>query len=357
MATDVFYSQKCQLNFRLFEKERFVDDNEEVEVVGNQPTSNTIPINDGEDVRDYSSRFQRSTKAMSKRRRDVDDEFYFNRVHYHYEILKKRLVRAPGSDSIQKSNILQIKSLPALHKAAATGDLSQINTPLDRGEDINVPLPFRAILKEEIRFQFEGCSPLQIAVFFGKSKAVDALLERGADINAQDADNGAVLMYAISGENRGLVMKLLTNGANTRNRDKYGAYVLHHAVRYGDMLLYSLLVEFGADPKEIAENGSAPIHEAAFYGNEAVVKALLEQDNTLTSMRRKDGRTPLHRAAMKLSINEANHVRLVLALIENGSDVNATDEHGLSPLHEAAVRDILRRSLSCFNKNSDGSTR
>ena len=315
--------------------------------MGNEPAPSTAPSIEGEEVKEFAQS-QKSTKTKSKAKKDLDEESYFNRVHYHHEIWKKRLVRAVESSDEEKSNILKVEDLPPLHKAAATGDLSQITALLDDGYNIDAPLPFRAILSEDNSFQFEGCSPLQIAAFFGKSKALDLLLDRGADVNARDADKAEVLEYAISGEKQGLVMKLLAKGANTRSKNKYGRSVLHCAVEYGDLLLFYLLVEYGADPTEEDKEGGAPIHAAAFYGNEAVVRALLEQDSSMASMREKDGSTPLHNAVMKADIKEEDHVKLIRALIEHGSDVNARQEDDCTPLLEAAVRDTPTILLCCL---------
>jgi len=72
---------------------------------------------------------------------------------------------------------------------------------------------------------------------------------------------------------------------------------------------------------------------AAKHGATTMVLALLAKDASLISARDTDGSTPLHCATWK------GHERLVEVLLQQGADVNATNnnEHwGTTPLHAAA---------------------
>ncbi len=73
--------------------------------------------------------------------------------------------------------------------------------------------------------------------------------------------------------------------------------------------------------------------KAAKHGATGTVLTLLAQDASLISARDTDGSTPLHCATWK------GHERLVEVLLQQGADVNATnnnDHWGTTPLHAAA---------------------
>src|SRR5512142_2425443 len=71
------------------------------------------------------------------------------------------------------------------------------------------------------------------------------------------------------------------------------------------------------------------IHEAAESGNVGLVKAFLDK-GTDVNARDDKGRTPLHRAASK-GREEVSEL-----LVAKGADVNGKDDAGWTPLHAAA---------------------
>jgi ankyrin repeat protein len=113
-----------------------------------------------------------------------------------------------------ESRKLEVSELPLLHRAAAEGRLLEIARLLDAGEDIDTPLPFQAAQEtpDSATFYFEGCSPLHLSTWFGKVKAVDLLLDRGANIVAHDAGKAEALLYAICGCDPGIAVRLLARG-------------------------------------------------------------------------------------------------------------------------------------------------
>src|SRR4051794_33477058 len=75
---------------------------------------------------------------------------------------------------------LVIDELPPLHKAAAIGNCPEILRLLDEGSEIDFPLPFNAILSSPTclrwtLYNFEGCTPLHLACWFGKLPAIMVL--------------------------------------------------------------------------------------------------------------------------------------------------------------------------------------
>lgn len=78
-------------------------------------------------------------------------------------------------------------------------------------------------------FYFEGCTPLHLASWFGKAKAINLLLNRGASILVQDAGGSEALVYAICGEDPGVAIGLLARGADVNATDDRQRTALHIA--------------------------------------------------------------------------------------------------------------------------------
>jgi len=154
------------------------------------------------------------------------EESYFKRVHFHREILKLVSGSAPGFNTPTKIELvetlpLQIESLPLLHKAAAQGQQDKISQLLDDGEDIDSSFLSAAHLeKDGRRCEFEGCTPLHIASWYGQLKSIILLLDLGADINKRSLDGKQALVFAVLGEDPGVATLLLRRGADINNRDE-----------------------------------------------------------------------------------------------------------------------------------------
>jgi hypothetical protein len=105
-------------------------------------------------------------------------------------------------ESAPKDDFKEIDELPPLHRAGARGKLLDLIALLDEGEDINTALPFQAVRTNGVCviFYFGGCTPLHLASWFGKGKAINLLLGCGANIVAPDMTRSEALVYAICGE-------------------------------------------------------------------------------------------------------------------------------------------------------------
>jgi len=99
--------------------------------------------------------------------------------------------------------------LVSLSEAVRKGDLKQVKSCLNRGEDIE---------KSDRR----GRTVLHIAVMVEKPEVARYLLEHGANVNRQDDEGRTPLHIAALLKNDGIVNLLIKHGADRTIRDVYG---------------------------------------------------------------------------------------------------------------------------------------
>ncbi|KAM7383203.1 hypothetical protein PAMP_002874 [Pampus punctatissimus] len=99
----------------------------------------------------------------------------------------------------------------------------------------------------EIR-NYEGLSPLHLAVLRGHKDLSLMLLEAGADINAMDIKSGqSPLMHAVESNNTDMVHFLIENGCDVNSQSYSGNTALHSACGRGQVDTVRLLLKSGAD--------------------------------------------------------------------------------------------------------------
>ncbi|KDR66095.1 hypothetical protein GALMADRAFT_32850, partial [Galerina marginata CBS 339.88] len=119
-------------------------------------------------------------------------------------------------------------------------------------------------------------SPLYYAALAGMEQVAHSLLEKGADVNAQEGYYGSALQAAASEGNEAIVKVLLKKGADVNAQGGYYKSALQAASFKGHKAIAKVLLEKGANVN--AEGGvyGSALHAASCEGHEAVVKVLLE---------------------------------------------------------------------------------
>ncbi len=127
-------------------------------------------------------------------------------------------------------------------------------------------------------YSHDGWTPLHLAAFFAQPCAVDALLARGANVNARarNATNNMPLHAGASGRDMAVVRALVEHGADVNARQEGGWTALHAAALSGDVEMARFLISKGADVETRASNNQNALDLALTKGHQAMVNLLDE---------------------------------------------------------------------------------
>lgn len=165
-----------------------------------------------------------------------------------------------------------------LINAAARGDLNVVKLLLARGADVNA--------KDN-----KGYTALQHAIEARYDDVSELLLNHPKlDPNARGLNNVTTLMTYVWRERKDAVQKLLDRGADVNAQDYDGDSALHGAAQNGNIEIIDLLVAKGANLNLKNKVGGTPLMWAAVYGHENAARRLLEHGAD-PSLKDADGKT------------------------------------------------------------------
>ncbi|RMH62993.1 MAG: hypothetical protein D6677_08535 [Calditrichaeota bacterium] len=129
------------------------------------------------------------------------------------------------------------------------------------------------------------------AIAMNDVKQVRELLDKGANPNWTDANNGLNALSVAVRENNGTVVKMLIHaGVDIDSYNGFHALNICAALGYLDMT--RMLITHGADPNLRPYKWNSPLMEAARHGHEKIVGLLLKQ-GAYTKFRNMEGDSAL----------------------------------------------------------------
>lgn len=135
---------------------------------------------------------------------------------------------------------------------------------VDRIQEIVTARPARAS-----EYAPDGFTPVALASFFGQAAAVKALIAAGADVTAaaKNALKVQALHAAVAGRNLEIVKAVLDAGADPNAQQQQGFRPMHEASTNANRALAELLIARGGDPSLTSDDGKSAIDLAREKGH------------------------------------------------------------------------------------------
>ena len=277
------------------------------------------------------------------------------------EITPYCVARHEGRDKVA-DYLIQQGAKVDIHTAAYLGDYGTALSLLDDDASLvnsgylqSVMLPSGNLHTVEHR-DTDWATPLCYAIVGGNIRIVELLISRGATIEPHSKD---LLDHAVSEDRINIVKLLFDNGADPSKAPRI----------YDDNSEMSVLLKsYGVPPKDINafdKMGWPPLPYACRgdkgeHPNEVLRLLKLGADIHVRSSK---GKTALHCAA------KAGFLKVIDVLIENGANIDATDNNGETPLFEAirstikdgekqraSIEALLEKGANPHVKNNKGLT-
>lgn len=248
-----------------------------------------------------------------------------------------------------------------LHYAAGAGSLDAMKFLVEKGADVNAQNAF-------------GSTPLMLsATDLAKIKF---LVDHGANVNVASRQGRTVAFLAAMSDSSAEIVRYLSGkGADLKARDAFGNTILAAAASGDDLDTIKVLVDAGVDVNAVGATGMTPLVLSAYHRNLAAVKLLLAKGANVNAVAAKTGLFPvddpksgpisLYKVTALHAALPQGSPELVRTLLDAGANVNAKEGRNMTPLmlavasnhqQRAVIRMLLARGADVGAKCSTGET-
>jgi ankyrin repeat protein len=253
----------------------------------------------------------------------------------------------------------------AVNAAVFSHDNTPVEALIAKGADVNAKNKF-------------GMAPLSLAAMEGSSSLVKLLIAKGADVNVREQNGETPLFHFVEFYSADFTAMMISMGADVNAKeDEYGTTPMFHV---GNKAVIELLIAKGADVNARDKSGETPLFSVV-RNKEADVAATLISKGADVNARDKGGETPLFNAVRsnktdvvamliadgvnvntkdhggETALNRAESKDIAELLIAKGVNVNAKDNYGQTPLHRAAQRGKTDVAAMLITKGADVNAR
>ena len=202
----------------------------------------------------------------------------------------------------------------------------------------------------------QNFTDLMVGSYFGHEIVVKLLLDKDANVNAEDSVGRTALYLAALNAHIEIAQLLLDKGANVNTADSEGQTALHQAAFNGHTEIVQLLVSKCASINTADATGWTALNLAALNGHTRIVQLLLDKDANI-DIANSEGGTALHWAARN------GHTEIVQLLLNKGANIDTADSEGWTALYWAAlnghpeiVQLLLNKGANIDTADSEGWT-
>lgn len=198
-----------------------------------------------------------------------------------------------------------------------------------------------------------GETPLFSAIKANSTSTISLLIQKGAIKDARDFLGNTPLHSCVLRDAKDAAKMLILSGADLNAKNLAGQTPLSEAARQGRISMVTLLLDNGADINAFDATGKTILMDSIQSGSIEIVSLLLKRGASPT-MQEMYGRNAYHEAAYKGNIQLINMVRSA------GGNPLARDAHGVTPFSLVMDKDInvIKAVLGSSNRliDSDGNT-
>ena len=173
---------------------------------------------------------------------------------------------------------------------------------------------------------YANSTPLMIASSYGHYDIAKALIDNGALVNLRADDGFNALMEAVRTGNIEIAKLLIEHNSDINIKNKDGKNMIMIACEKGNEQMFNILIENNADINEKSSWGASALIYASEKGNINIMQYLIDNGIDVNGKADDNGDTPLLWAVTGQNPYEASKL-----LIENGADINATNDSGVAP--------------------------